>query len=96
MRVKSQYPIKTKIRLLILAEKESYPICKIAKHSLFSVFFYDYTCVMSTKTKCVAQCGTYSTLLSLIERKVQIIVDFRIVVTFFVVNSWRNNIIFNS
>ena len=51
---------------------------------------------MSTKTKCVAQCGTYSTLLSLIERKVQIIVDFRIVITFFVVNSWRNNIIFNS
>ena len=96
MRVKSQYPIKTKIRLLILAEKESYPICKIAKHSLFSVFFYDYTCVMSTKTKCVAQCGTYSTLLSLIERKVQIIVDFRIIITFFVVNGWRYNIILYS
>ena len=93
-RIKSEHFVKTKIRLLILAEKKSYLISYIAKHSLFSVFFYDYTCIVSTKTECVAQCSTNSTMLCLIECEVQVIVDLFVVITFFVVDCWRNNVIF--
>ena len=49
---------------------------------------------MTTKSKCVAQCSTYSTLLCLIESEVQVVVDVFIVVTFFVIDCRRYNVIF--
>ena len=48
---------------------------------------------MTTKTKGVAQCSTHLTLLSLVERKVQIIVNLRILVVLLMVDSWRYNIV---
>ena len=50
---------------------------------------------MSTETECVRQSCIYCTFLGLVKGKVQRVVDFRIVITFFVVDCRRNDILNN-
>ena len=51
---------------------------------------------MTTKTEGVAESSTYLTLLSLVEREVQIIIDLGILVTLLVVDGGRNDIVLHS
>ena len=48
---------------------------------------------MTTKSKCIGQSYVHFALLSLVERKVQVIVDVFVVITLFVVDSRRYNAI---
>ena len=57
-------------------------------------FFEDNRSIVTTKTKCVAQCYVYHTLLSLIEGEVQTAIECRVVGK--VIDGWRHNIVYGS
>ena len=51
---------------------------------------------MTAESKSIGQSYIHFTLLSLVERKVQVIVDVFVVITLFVIDSRRNNVILDS
>ena len=55
-----------------------------------------YTCIVTTKTEGVAKTSTYDTLLSLVECEVQVVINLWILITFLVIDCWRNDIVLDS
>ena len=60
---------------------------------LLSIFLEYYTCVVAAETECVAQCGSYFSLLCFVESEVEIVVDVFVLVVFLVVDCRRNDVV---
>jgi len=60
---------------------------------LIHILLEDDTSIVTTKAEGIAETSTYLTLLSLVECEVQIVINLRILVTLFVVDGRRNDIV---
>ena len=63
---------------------------------LFFVFLYDTASIVSAKAEGVAQSSTYGAFLCFVKCKVEVVVDFFVLVAFFVVDGGRNDVVLYS
>ncbi len=78
--------------------KALYPCGKRALLSikLFSILLEYYTAVVTTESESIAQCCTNLTLLSFVECEVQVVIELWIVVTLFMVDRRRNDVVLHT
>jgi hypothetical protein len=72
--------------------KESF----ILSIKLFSILLEYYTAVVTAESESITQCSTNLTLLSFVEGKVQVVIELWIIITLFVVDSRRNDIVLHT
>ena len=73
--------------ILFIQERKSVP------NTLFLKFFEDGARIVSSKSKCIGQCSSDFSLLSLIECEIQIVINLGILITLGMIDRRRNDII---
>ena len=60
------------------------------------ILLEDDACIVTTETESVTEGNTHRALLSLVEREIEVVVNFRVLVILSVVNRWGYNVILDS
>ena len=74
-RVEPEYPVKTKIRLSILADKSLILSISLRNTILLCVFLEDNARIVTTESKCIGQGNINFAFLCFIEREIKVRVD---------------------